>query len=76
MLSHFPLTTDWQPFVIRPGVLALIEDPAVSEKLQRLIPAPDFPTGGEIMGLEGPQKLYATGASETGDMWVRWMRRL
>lgn len=45
------------------GCLALIDDPNLSdEKLRRIIPAPDFPTGGEIMGLDGAAKLYTTGA--------------
>jgi len=45
------------------GTLALIEDPSLSDdKLLRLIPAPDFPTGGDIMGLEGPRKLYTNGS--------------
>lgn len=44
------------------GCLALIDDPNLSdEKLRRIIPAPDFPTGGEIMGLDGAAKLYTTG---------------
>ena len=30
-------------------------------KLLKLVPGPDFPTGGIIMGSEGAQKLYKTG---------------
>ncbi len=51
------------------ATLALIEDPELAEdQLLRLLPAPDFPTGGEIMGLEGPQKMYKTG---TGSIVMR-----
>jgi len=51
------------------GTLALIADPALpDEKLLKFIPAPDFPTGGEIMGLEGATKLYTNG---TGSIIMR-----
>jgi DNA gyrase subunit A len=46
------------------AVVALIDDPLLSdEALFRIIPAPDFPTGGQIMGLSGAAELYKTGTS-------------
>ncbi len=44
------------------GCLALLDDPALPEdKLFKLIPAPDFPTGGIICGRSGIVKAYQTG---------------
>ena len=44
------------------ATLALIKDPDISiKKLANLIPAPDFPTGGIIIGGEGLQSAYASG---------------
>lgn len=44
------------------GLIALIDDPDLpDEQLWRFIPAPDFPTGGEIVELEGVQEAYRTG---------------
>lgn len=44
------------------GAIALIERPDLpDEKLFELIPAPDFPTGGEIVGLAGVKEAYTTG---------------
>ncbi|MEB3295118.1 MAG: DNA gyrase subunit A, partial [Synechococcales bacterium] len=44
------------------GLIALIDSPHLSdEKLFELIPGPDFPTGGEIIGYEGIQEAYLTG---------------
>jgi DNA gyrase subunit A len=44
------------------GLIALIDRPELpNEELFKLIPAPDFPTGGEIIGLEGVRDAYATG---------------
>jgi len=40
----------------------LIENPSATIKaLMKFIPGPDFPTGGEIVGLEGVREAYATG---------------
>ncbi|MSW35565.1 MAG: hypothetical protein F2843_03995, partial [Actinobacteria bacterium] len=40
----------------------LIENPkATVKQLMKLIPGPDFPTGGEIVGTEGVLEAYATG---------------
>ena len=40
----------------------LIENPkATLKQLMKHVPAPDFPTGGEIVGLEGIEEAYATG---------------
>lgn len=44
------------------GLIALIDKPELpDEKLWELIPAPDFPTGGEIIDLEGVKEAYRTG---------------
>jgi DNA gyrase subunit A len=44
------------------GAIALIDTPDLpDEKLWKLIPGPDFPTGGEIMGIEGIRDAYRTG---------------
>jgi DNA gyrase subunit A len=44
------------------GLVALIDRPELSDdELFRLIPAPDFPTGGEIIGTEGIRDAYRTG---------------
>ena len=44
------------------GLIALIENPDLpDEKLFELIPAPDFPTGGEIIGNAGIREAYTTG---------------
>jgi hypothetical protein len=40
----------------------LIENPSATVKqLMKFVPGPDFPTGGEIVGLEGVREAYATG---------------
>ncbi|MEM7725567.1 MAG: DNA gyrase subunit A [Cyanobacteria bacterium P01_A01_bin.45] len=44
------------------GLIALIDNPDLSEeKLFKIIPAPDFPTGGEIVGKKGIAEAYKTG---------------
>lgn len=44
------------------GTLALIENPDLStEALMEIIPAPDFPTGGVILGRSGARKAYLEG---------------
>ena len=44
------------------GLIALIDNPTLAdEKLVELIPGPDFPTGGEIIGNEGIWEAYTTG---------------
>jgi len=44
------------------GVIALIENPAISTaELMQLIPGPDFPTGGQIWGRSGILDAYTTG---------------
>ncbi len=44
------------------GMLALIADPDMStEALMEIIPAPDFPTGGIILGRSGARKAYLEG---------------
>ncbi|MDZ7967014.1 MAG: DNA gyrase subunit A [Nostoc sp. DedSLP03] len=44
------------------GLIALIDNPDLpDEKLFELIPGPDFPTGGEIVGEAGIREAYTTG---------------
>ncbi|MEM8825364.1 MAG: DNA gyrase subunit A [Pseudomonadota bacterium] len=44
------------------AALAYIEDPAItSEALMEIVPAPDFPTGGYVMGQGGLLNAYTTG---------------
>lgn len=44
------------------GITAVIDDPKISvDKLIKLIPGPDFPTGGTIAGTEGIKKYMKTG---------------
>lgn len=44
------------------GLLALIEDPELSEQaLMAIVPGPDFPTGGQILGRRGIRETYTTG---------------
>ncbi|WP_017653200.1 DNA gyrase/topoisomerase IV subunit A [Fortiea contorta] len=44
------------------GLIALIDQPDLTdEKLFELIPGPDFPTGGEIVGNAGIREAYTTG---------------
>ncbi len=44
------------------GLIALIDNPDLAdEKLWKLIPGPDFPTGGEIIEASGIREAYSTG---------------
>ncbi|MBQ3573371.1 MAG: DNA gyrase subunit A [Clostridia bacterium] len=44
------------------GIVALIDNPEISiDELMEYIPAPDFPTGGLIMGVSGIRAAYHTG---------------
>ena len=44
------------------GLQALIANPEISDReLQALIPGPDFPTGGQILGRSGIREIYSTG---------------
>lgn len=44
------------------GTVAMIDNPDISvDELMEYIPAPDFPTGGVIMGRSGIKKAYQTG---------------
>ena len=59
-----PLTPTNPPFFFpSPSALcAVIDDPDVSlSELMRLMPAPDFPTGGELLDLQSLRQAYATG---------------
>jgi DNA gyrase subunit A len=59
------MTTNIPPHNLREitaGVTYLIDNPeATTEDLLRIIPGPDFPTGGLIMGTTGINQAYATG---------------
>lgn len=44
------------------GVLAISRDPGITiQELMEIIPGPDFPTGGLILGRSGIRKAYETG---------------
>ena len=44
------------------GTIAMIDNPEITvDELMDYIPAPDFPTGGVIMGRSGIKKAYQTG---------------
>ncbi len=44
------------------GLIAFIRNPEISdEQLRRIIPGPDFPTGGKILGVSGIRDAYTTG---------------
>ena len=44
------------------GVLAIANNPAITtEELMEIIPGPDFPTGGIILGRSGIRRAYETG---------------
>ena len=44
------------------GTIAMIENPEITvDELMEYVPAPDFPTGGIIMGRSGIRKAYRTG---------------
>eukprot|EP01038_Epipyxis_sp_PR26KG_P009141 gene9141-12327_t len=44
------------------AIIALVDNPNLSdEQLFKIIPAPDFPTGGKIIGTSGIHKMYQTG---------------
>ena len=44
------------------GTIAMIDNPEITvDELMEYIPAPDFPTGGVIMGRSGIRKAYRTG---------------
>jgi DNA gyrase subunit A len=44
------------------GLLALIDNPGIEDRaLMAIIPGPDFPTGGQILGRRGIRETYTTG---------------
>jgi DNA gyrase subunit A len=44
------------------GLLALIADPELDDRtLMAIVPGPDFPTGGQILGRRGIRETYTTG---------------
>ncbi len=59
------MTTNMPPHNLREALnasLALIDNPDITlDELMEHIPAPDFPTGGEIFGMQGVRNAYATG---------------
>jgi DNA gyrase subunit A len=58
------------------GVLAISNDPEISiQELMEVIPGPDFPTGGIIIGRSGIRKAYETGrGSITIRGKIKWQR--
>ena len=49
------------------GCLAMIDKPEISvEELMEVIPGPDFPTGGIILGRSGIRSAYQTGRGSIG----------
>ena len=81
------MTTNIPPHNLREvvdGLIALIDKPELpDEKLWQLIPAPDFPTGGEILSTNGIRDAYRTGrgliplrgVARTGSITVSGKRR-
>lgn len=56
------------------ATLALIEDPDLpTERLMEIVPGPDFPTGGMILGRSGSRKAYLEGR---GSIVVRAKTRI
>ncbi|MEN9258517.1 MAG: DNA gyrase subunit A [Gloeomargarita sp. SRBZ-1_bins_9] len=56
------------------GLVALIHNPDLDDRdLQRYIPGPDFPTGGQILGTEGIREMYQTGR---GSLTLRGVARI
>ncbi|MBD1839487.1 DNA gyrase subunit A [Coleofasciculus sp. FACHB-64] len=44
------------------GLIALIHNPEITDlELMQYIPGPDFPTGGQILGVSGIKEAYTTG---------------
>lgn len=44
------------------ALIALIRDPLLpDDRLFALVPGPDFPTGGQILGMSGSREMYKTG---------------
>src|SRR5439155_26955159 len=44
------------------GIVALIDDPSITiNELMKIVPGPDFPTGGNLCGQHGVREAYATG---------------
>jgi DNA gyrase subunit A len=44
------------------AVVKYLEDPGVAvEELLRIMPGPDFPTGGILMGIDGSKNIYSNG---------------
>ncbi|AZR72630.1 DNA gyrase subunit A [Anoxybacter fermentans] len=59
------MSTDIPPHNLREvidGLIQLLENPEISiDKLMKTIKGPDFPTGGEIVGIKGIHSAYKTG---------------
>jgi DNA gyrase subunit A len=44
------------------GMVALVQNPELTDQeLMQYIPGPDFPTGGQVLGLSGIREAYTTG---------------
>ncbi|MEN9217553.1 MAG: DNA gyrase subunit A [Gloeomargarita sp. DG_2_bins_126] len=56
------------------GLIAFMQNPQITDaELQRLIPGPDFPTGGQILGQDGIWEMYQTGR---GSMTLRGIAQI
>ncbi|MEB3167688.1 MAG: DNA gyrase subunit A [Synechococcaceae cyanobacterium] len=56
------------------GLLALIANPELDDRaLQAIIPGPDFPTGGQVLGRRGIRETYNTGR---GSITMRGVARI
>lgn len=50
------------PTEVMKAIVAVVKNPNLSiEKLMKIMPGPDFPTGGELIGHEGLRDLYLEG---------------
>lgn len=51
------------PNEVMEAARAVLKNPEISlEKLMKIIPGPDLPTGGELIGLDGVKEYFATGS--------------
>ncbi len=52
------------------GILAYIDNPDITiDELVRIIPGPDFPTGGAIYDAQSLKEVYATGKGKKSEIW-------
>lgn len=51
------------PTEVMDAVRAVLKNPDITlEKLMKIMPGPDLPTGGELMGVDGVKSYFATGS--------------